>query len=52
MDISKAYERLEWGYISAVLSKMGFEQRWINLVMGCVSTVNYWVRHQVIILDL
>ncbi|XP_021609105.1 uncharacterized protein LOC110612637 [Manihot esculenta] len=42
IDISKAYDRLEWNYISVVLSKMGFDQHWIT---NCISTMNYWVLH-------
>lgn len=31
MDICKAYNKLEWNYIAAVFTKMGFDHRWISL---------------------
>ncbi|XP_056855386.1 uncharacterized protein LOC108844869 [Raphanus sativus] len=40
-DMSKAYDRLEWGFIEANLSHMGFAERWINWVMSCIKTVSY-----------
>ena len=43
LDMSKAYGRVEWYYLEGILRKMGFRERWINLVMGCVKTVSYFV---------
>lgn len=40
-DISKAYDRLEWTFIKAVLERMGFCQTWIGWILQCISTVSY-----------
>lgn len=40
-DISKAYDRLEWDFIQAVMERLGFHQRWIHWIMQCISTVTY-----------
>ncbi|KAM1003165.1 hypothetical protein ACFX14_003591 [Malus domestica] len=41
LDMNKAYDRIEWGYLRMVLTKLGFFGRWVNLLMQCVSTVTY-----------
>lgn len=41
MDISKAYDKLEWRYIEGMLKKIGFEQVWTQRVMTCIKTVTY-----------
>ena len=41
MDMSKAYDRLEWNFISSVLERLGFHHLWIGLIMQCISTVTY-----------
>ena len=41
VDLSKAYDRLNWNFIEATLQKMGFSQQWTQLMMQCVSIVTY-----------
>lgn len=40
-DMSKAYNRVQWDFIQAVLVKLGFPSKWILLIMQCVTTVSY-----------
>ncbi|XP_024016239.1 uncharacterized protein LOC112089722 [Eutrema salsugineum] len=42
-DISKAYDRVEWGFLERIMHPMGFDIKWITWVMSCVTTVSYSV---------
>lgn len=43
IDMSKAYDRMEWNFLQAMMLKLGFDVKWVNLIMLCVSTVRYCV---------
>lgn len=41
VDISKAYDRLEWSFIRNMMDKFGFHVTWVERVMKLVQTVSY-----------
>ncbi|XP_058774459.1 uncharacterized protein LOC131648725 [Vicia villosa] len=43
IDISKAYDRVDWGFLKGVLNRMGFAEKWIHWMMMCVTSVHYSV---------
>jgi hypothetical protein len=44
LDMSKAYDRVEWIFLEKIMLKLGFAVEWVNLVMNCVNSVSYRVR--------
>jgi hypothetical protein len=43
LDMSKAYDRVEWVFLERVMARVGFESHWIRLMMTCVRTTSYSV---------
>ena len=43
LDISKAYDRVEWSFLRNIMIKLGFDVRWIQLAMEIACTASYSV---------
>lgn len=41
LDMSKAYDRVEWIFIERMLLKLGFTNQWVNKIMRCMTSVRY-----------
>ncbi|XP_055959779.1 uncharacterized protein LOC130014847 [Mercurialis annua] len=44
LDISKAYDRIEWQFLEFILAKWGFGHQFIRWIMQCVSTVTFSIQ--------
>ena len=44
LDMSKAYDRVKWECLQQIMRKLGFHEKWISIVMRCVSSVKYAIR--------
>uniref|UniRef100_A0A803P9R9 Reverse transcriptase domain-containing protein n=1 Tax=Cannabis sativa TaxID=3483 RepID=A0A803P9R9_CANSA len=43
LDMSKAYDRVEWDFLEEMMRCLGYEEQWISKIMGCVKTVTFSV---------
>jgi hypothetical protein len=41
LDMSKAYDKVEWDFLELLMRKIGFAERWVDLIMTCVRTISY-----------
>ena len=41
LDMSKAYDRVEWSFLEKIMATLGFSQRWISLISMCIRSVTY-----------
>ncbi|KAK0605468.1 hypothetical protein LWI29_027190 [Acer saccharum] len=41
LDMSKAYDRVEWCFLEEMMRRMSFSEVWISNIMDCVSSVSY-----------
>jgi hypothetical protein len=40
----KAYDRVEWEILEKMVIKLGFNDRWVRLIVACVSSIRYSVQ--------
>lgn len=43
LDISKAYDKVEWQFLEQTIVKLGLSKTWVNLIMRCITTVAFSV---------
>ena len=41
LDVSKAYDRVEWEFLEKIMLRIGFPEQWVNLAMLTVPTASY-----------
>ena len=41
LDVSKAYDWVEWAFLCGIMTKLRFPRHWIKLVMACVSSPSF-----------
>jgi hypothetical protein len=44
LDMSKAYDWVEWHFLEDMMRKMGLHEEWIKMIMKCVTSVNYRIK--------
>ena len=40
-DMSKAYDRVEWGFVEAIMQHLGLGERMRRIIMSCMKSVSY-----------
>ena len=43
LDISKAYDRVEWNFLRQAMEKLGFSDKLVDLIMNCVTTPTFFI---------
>ncbi|XP_019150180.1 PREDICTED: uncharacterized protein LOC109146988 [Ipomoea nil] len=43
LDMAKAYDKMEWSFLHAMMTWLGFDSKWIDIILRCVTTVRYKV---------
>ncbi|KAL5798070.1 hypothetical protein ACOSQ2_002890 [Xanthoceras sorbifolium] len=41
LDMSKAYDRVEWIFLQKMMEQLGFDSGWIAKVMSCITSASY-----------
>uniref|UniRef100_A0A803QSM5 Reverse transcriptase domain-containing protein n=1 Tax=Cannabis sativa TaxID=3483 RepID=A0A803QSM5_CANSA len=43
LDMSKAYDRVGWRFLEAMMLCLGYDKRWVDKFMNCITTVSFSV---------
>jgi hypothetical protein len=51
LDMMKAYDMVEWPFVQAMMTKLGFPPRLVRVIMKCISSVKFSVKVNGVLLD-
>ena len=43
LDMSKAYDRVEWEFLEKIMHHLGLDEKMIQIIMACMKTISYSV---------
>ena len=43
LDMSKAYDRVEWEFLEKIMHHLGLDEKMIRIIMSCMKSVSYSV---------
>lgn len=43
LDMGKAYDKIEWSFLEKAMLYLGFSERFVKIIMACVTSVSYSV---------
>lgn len=41
LDLSRAYDRVEWSFLERMMWRMRFGEIWIKIVMQCITSISF-----------
>lgn len=41
LDMSKAYDRVEWNFLDKVMERLGFDNKWKALIGCCIHSISF-----------
>ena len=43
LDMSKAYDRVEWKFLEKVMLRLGFSGSFVSIIISCIKSISYAV---------
>uniref|UniRef100_A0A803Q9W0 Reverse transcriptase n=1 Tax=Cannabis sativa TaxID=3483 RepID=A0A803Q9W0_CANSA len=41
LDMSKAYDRVEWRFLETMMICLGYDKRWVDKIMNCIKSISF-----------